>query len=95
MAERWRANEPWPKLEVQQLLQLRAEGHGPAEIARRLQRTENSVNSKIRQLHLPPMTNRPMPPKPNQPKRERAEPAPRVGKVSLPPLPSLADPKGA
>lgn len=91
MAERWRANEPWPKLEVQELIRLRDEGHGPAEIARRLQRTENSVNSKVRQLHLPPMAVRPVPPKPNQPKRERVEPPERAGKTTLPPLPSLQE----
>lgn len=88
MAQRWKANEPWTKLETEELKRLRAEGYGAIEIGRRMQRTKSSIDSKLRQLKLPSMY-KPTPPKPGQPKRERAEPAPRAGAVTLPPLPSL------
>lgn len=96
MATRWVANTPWPKLEVDQLVALRAEGHGPAEIARRLQRTESSVGTKIRALirqgRLTPMPPKPPPSSrlPGAPKRERYTPQ-RAGAVTLDPLPSLQD----
>lgn len=93
MAERWKANEPWTKLEAEELKRLRAEGYGAIEIGRRMQRTKSSIDSKIRQLKLP-STYKPTPSKPSQPKREKPEPTPRAGAVTLPPLASLSEGDG-
>jgi len=82
----------WPDETIARLRALWEEGLSENEIGRRLGKSKNAVVGKVHRLD-PPVTPRPSPIKRSKPypeaRQAKVQPV-RVGKVSLPPLPSVA-----
>lgn len=86
---RYVVNAPWPADEVEKLVAWHGAGISNVEIAQRLNRTITAVKAKVRKLKLPPRHVVPTPPV-RQRVRAPENPVQRVGKTTLPPLPSLS-----
>jgi hypothetical protein len=79
----------WTEREIAQLAELRRAGRSNQEIAQTLGRSVAAVGTKARSLKLPFRNYVPTPP-PQPPGHRVRLHIPRAGKVTLPPLPSLA-----